>query len=230
MRTTVAISICMLMTLPAFSQTHVVKGKITAFNHYPVQNVEVSSKKAKSAVMTDSLGQFELVCEEKDVILVKTQVFVPFSKRVSSGDEYVTANLIFKDSKKNREMAADLGYIMPDQLSYALTHLANENNDFCNYADIYTLITVKFPEVQVKNGPGGTKGVYVRGQKSMTLESEAVYEVDGMKVSDISFLNPCEIGTIDIMKSGGTAVYGTQAVNGVVIIKTKGYWLQNQDR
>jgi hypothetical protein len=212
----------MLMILPAFSQTHVVRGKITTFNQYPVQHVEVSSKKAKSKVVTDSLGQFELVCHEKDVILVKTEVFAPLSIRVSSGDAYVTANLVFKDSKKNREVAADLGYIKPDQLSYALAHLANENNDFCNYPDIFSLISAKFPEVQVKNGPGGTKGVYVRGQKSMTLETEAVYEVDGMKVSDISFINPCQTGTIDILKSGGTAVYGTQAVNGVVIIKTKG--------
>ena len=52
------------MILPAFSQTRVVKGKITAFNQYPVQNLEVASKKGKSAVITDSLGQFELVCSE----------------------------------------------------------------------------------------------------------------------------------------------------------------------
>ncbi|MEA3480137.1 MAG: TonB-dependent receptor plug domain-containing protein, partial [Bacteroidota bacterium] len=103
-------------------------------------------------------------------------------------------------------------------------------NDFCNYPDIFTLISVKFPEVQVENGPGGARGVYVRGQKSINLETEAVYEVDGMKVADISFVNPCEIGTIDIMKSGGTAVYGTQAVNGVVVIKTKGHWGQRLDQ
>jgi len=57
--------------------------------------------------------------------------------------------------------------------------------------------------------------------KSINLETEAVYEVDGMIVKDISFVHPCEIGTIEIMKGGGTALYGTQAVNGVVIIKTK---------
>ena len=142
------------------------------------KNVAVSAKKAKSRVVTDSLGQFELVCNQKDVILFKTPVFAPLNRRVSSEDAYVTANLVFKDSKKNREIAADLGYLKPDQLSYALTHLANENNDFCNYPDIYSLITAKFTEVQIKNGPGGTKGVCVRGQKSMTLETEAVYEVD----------------------------------------------------
>jgi len=210
------------MILPAFSQTRVVKGKITAFNQYPVQNLEVASKKGKSAVITDSLGQFELVCSEKDVILIKTKVFEPLNKRISPDDNYVTANLVFKDSEKNRELATSLGYINPDQLSYAVVNLMDENNDFCNYTDIFSLIRVKFPEVQIKNGPTGAEGVYIRGQKSINLETEAVYEVDGMRLQDISFVNPCEIAKIEIMKGGGTAIYGTQAVNGVVIIKTKG--------
>lgn len=210
------------MALPVFSQTRVVNGKITAFNHYPVQNVEVASKKNKSAVVSDSLGRFQLVCNDKDMILIKTKVFNPLNRRVSPEDDSITANLVFKDSEKNREIATSMGYIKPDQLSYALAHLISENNDFCNYSDIYTLISVKFPEVQIKGGAvGAARGVYVRGQKSMTLESEAVYEVDGMKVADISFVNPCDIASIDILKSGGTAVYGTQAVNGVVVIKTK---------
>ena len=212
----------LLIILPALSQTHVVKGKITAFNQYPVKNIEVASKKGKSAVLTDSLGQFELVCNKKDVILVKTKEFEPLSKRVNSGDDYITANLVFKDSEKNRESAIGMGYLEPDQLSYALVHLSHENNDFCNYTDIFSLIRVRFPEVQIINGPSGAEGVYIRGQKSFSLATEAVYDVDGMRVSDISFINPCEIDKIEIMKGGGTAVYGTQAVNGVLIIKTKG--------
>jgi len=223
MRTLTVISLCLLMAIPAVSQTRIVTGKITAFNTYPVKNVEVTSKKARSTVMTDSLGHFELVCNEKDVIMVKTKVFEPYSKKVTPEDESVTANLIFQDNKKNRESAVGLGYMGSDQLSYALMNLRGENTDFCNYSNIYSLIRIKFPEAQIKRGSNGvSEGVYIRGNKSFELETEAVYEVDGMRVPDISFLNPCDIASIDIMKSGGTAIYGTQAVNGVVIIKTRG--------
>ena len=223
MRKLAVIAVCLLMVLPAFSQTRVVKGKITTFNHYPVQNVEVTSKKAKSAVMTDSLGQFELVCSEKDVIMIKTKVFDPLNKRVTPKDDYVSANLIFKDTKKNREIATGLGYIKSEQLSYALAHLSDENNNFCNFSDVFSLLRSNFPEVQ-----GTGEVVYIRGQKSISsaMPNEAVYEVDGMIVSNISFLNPCEIATIKILRSGGTAIYGTQAVNGVVIIETKGHRIQ----
>ena len=231
MRTPVIITVCLLMALPAFSQTRVVKGKITTFNQYPVQNVEVVSQKAKSAVLTDSLGQFELVCNEKDMIMIKTKGFDPLNKRVTPTDDYISANLIFKDSKKNREIVTGLGYIKPDQLSYALAHLSDENNDFCNYSDVFSLLRTNFPELQVTSGAGGaSQGVNIRGQKSISLKSEAVYEVDGMIVTDISFVIPCNIATIKILKSGGTAVYGTQAVNGVVVIETKGYRIQTRDQ
>ena len=223
MRTITAIFLCLLITLPAYSQTRVVKGKITTFNHYPVQNVEVTSKKAKSVVMTDSLGQFELVCSEKDNIMIKTKGFNPLNIRVTPKDDSISANLIFKDSKKNREIVTGAGNIKPDQLSYALAHLSAENNDFCNYSDIFSLLRVNFPELQEIGG--GSKGVYVRGQKSLSANvvNEAVYEVDGMIVSDISFVIPCDIESINILKSGGTTIYGAQAVNGVLIIKTKGH-------
>jgi len=225
MRALTAIAICLLINLPVFSQTHVVKGEITTFYHYPVQNVEVVSKKAESVAVTDSLGQFELVCNEKDVIMIKTKGFDSLNKRVTLEDDFVSANLIFKDSKKNREIVTGSGYIKPDQLSYALANLSHENNDFCNYSNIFALLRANFPEVQEIGGAGGTQGVYVRGQKSLSsnVVNEAVYEVDGMIVSDISFVVPCDIASINILKSGGTAIYGTQAINGVVVIKTKGY-------
>lgn len=230
MKATVLISLCLLMALPAFSQTHVVKGKITAFNHYPVQNVEVTSKKAKTAVMSDSLGHFELICNEKDVIQIDTKAFDSFNERVTAEDDFVSINLIYRDSKKNRETATSMGYLKPDQLTYALAHLSYENNNFCSYSDVFSLLRANFPEVEITGGAGGAGKVSIRGQKSMSLSSEAIYEVDKMIVTDISFVNPCDIATIDILKSGQTAVYGTQAINGVLKIQTKGYLIQKQNQ
>lgn len=224
MKNLLVILVFLFMILPAFSQTRVVRGKLTTYNTYPVQNVEVVSKKTKSAVLTDSLGQFELVCSEKDMITIKTKVFDQISERIGPEEDYISVNLIFQDSRKNREIATGMGYLKPDQLSYALAHLSDQNYNFCMYSNIFSLLTANFPEVQVMTGTVGSPGgVYLRGQKSFNLETQAVYEVDGMIVSDISFVIPCEVASINILKSGGTAVYGTQAVNGVVIIKTKGY-------
>jgi hypothetical protein len=132
MRPIAIVILCLLAAAPSFAQTRVVKGKLTTFNKYPVENVEVASKKAKATVMTDSLGQFEIVCNEKDVILIKAKVFHALSKKVNEDDDFITANLIFRDSPKNREIATGMGYISHEALTFALAHMADENNDFCN--------------------------------------------------------------------------------------------------
>jgi TonB-dependent SusC/RagA subfamily outer membrane receptor len=223
MRTIALIAVCVLFSIPTFAQTRVVKGKLTTFNEYPVQNVEVASKKAKSTVLTDSLGQFEIVCLEKDVIMIKAKVFQALNKKVNQDDDYVEANLIFRDTPKNREIATGLGYITHEQLTFALAHMADQNNDFCNYGDVFTLVRGKFPGVTVKINSMGTDGIFIRGDKSIYGDNEAVYVVDGVRVSDVSFVNPCEMATIDILKDGGAALYGSQAANGVVVIETKGH-------
>jgi len=214
---------CLLFSFSSIAQTRVVKGKITTFNKYPVQNVEVTSKKAKSTVMTDSLGQFEIVANEKDVIQIKAKVFQALNKKVAEDDDYVSANLIFKNTAQNREIATGLGYITHEQLTFALAHMADQNNDFCNYSDVFSLVKGKFPGVTVKSNSFGSEGIFVRGDKSIYGDNEAIYVVDGVRVGDISFVNPCEMATIDILKDGGAALYGSQAANGVVVIETKGH-------
>jgi TonB-dependent SusC/RagA subfamily outer membrane receptor len=223
MRTIALIAICLIFSLPSFTQTRVVKGKLTTFNKYPVQNVEIVSKKAKSTVTTDSLGEFQIVCLEKDVIMIKAKVFQALNKKVDRDDDYVEANLIFRDTPKNREIATGMGYIDHEQLTFALAHLADENNDFCNYHDVFSLVKGKFPGVTVKTNSMGTDGIFIRGDKSIYGDNEAIYVVDGVRVGDVSFVNPCEMSTIDILKDGGAALYGSQAANGVVVIETKGH-------
>ena len=228
MRSLALIAFCMLTVISSFAQTRVVKGKLTTFNKYPVKNVSVESKKAGSTVMTDTLGQFELVCNEKDVILIKNDVFEAMNKKVSPDDQYITANLIFRDSKKNREIATGMGYISEDNLTFALAHMSYLNNDFCNYTDVYTLVAGKFSSVQIKPSEMGGKGIFIRGQKSLYGDNEAIYVVDGARVADISYVTPCDMASIDILKDGGAALYGSQAANGVVVIETKGYKQQQE--
>ncbi len=209
--------------MQVFTQTRAVRGALTAFNRYPVANVEITSKKAKTSVKTNETGEFQLVCNEKDVLIIKSEVFTPMNQKVGKKDEYVKLNLIFRDTPSNREFATGMGYIKEDQLTYALANLGSENNDFCNYTDVISLIRGKFSGVEVKNSDSGGVGVFIRGQKTIQGSAEAIYVLDGIQVGDISFLNPCEIRSINILKDGAAAMYGSRGANGVVEIETKGY-------
>lgn len=213
----------LLLSLQLNSQTRVIRGELTAFNKFPVANVEVTAKKAKTSVTTNDAGEFQIVCKEKDVIIIKSEVFTSMNKRIGSKDEYLNLNLIFRDTPSNREVATGMGYLKEDQLTYALANLESENNDFCNYTDVMSLIRGKFSGVEVSNnGPGGV-GVFIRGSKTLEGSNEAIYVVDGMEVVDISFVVPCDMTSINILKDGAAAMYGSRAANGVVVIETKGY-------
>ena len=53
------------------------------------------------------------------------------------------------------------------------------------------------------------------------MSNEALYVVDGGATTNIEYIHPCEIRSIDVLKDGSAAIYGTRGSNGVVVITTK---------
>ena len=125
-------------------------------------------------------------------------------------------NLVFLNTRRNREMAVGYGYINEEDLTYAVSKLEQENNDFCHYSDIYELIRGRFAGVEVENGQ-----VIIRGSRSFYGSNEALYVVDGMIVNSINWISPCEVNSIDVIKDSGASAYGSRGANGVVIIDLK---------
>lgn len=205
-----------LLATSAWAQTRVVHGVITAYNTYPVQNIEVTSKKGKSATVSDSLGQFSIVCMENDVVKIKPKTFRSVSRRIGPGTDSLLINLVFMDTKKNRDIAIGYGYIKESDLLYAVANLQQENNEYCHYNNIHDLIIGRFAGVEVEDGQ-----VIIRGRNSINSSNEALYVLDGVIVSTIDWISPCDIGSISILKDASAAAYGSRGSNGVVIIETK---------
>ena len=202
------------------AQNRVVYGRLTAYNQYPLMNVRVAAKKSKASVTSDSTGQFSIVCLEKDVIKIKPKAFRSALRKVGPETDTLLINLVFIDSRTNRELATGYGYIREQDLNYAVSHLEQENNEFCNYDNIYELIRGRFPGVTVDRSQN-SGSVYVRGVTSVNLSSEALYVVDGGVTNNIDWIHPCDIRSIDILKDGMTAIYGARGANGVVVIETR---------
>ena len=218
MKQIITLSTLILMSLSTVAQTRAVYGKLTAFNTFPVQNVEVKSKKAKSTTTTDARGVFAIVCNEKDVIQIKPQTFQSVSKSVKGESDTLRINLVFLDSKKNREIAVGYGYLSEENLNYAVDHLEDENNNFCSYTTIFDLIRGQFSGVTVSDN-----AVYIRGGNTSFTSggSEALFVVNGQPSSSVDWISPCEIATIDILKGSDAAIYGSRGGNGVILITTR---------
>ena len=202
------------------AQTKVVYGKLTAFNKYPLQNIEVRAKKSKASVKTDSLGLFTIVTMDEDRIVIKTKAFQTVVRKVHNDTDTLNINLVFIDTKTNRELATGYGYINSQDLNYAMSNLEQENNEFCNYTNIYDLLVGRFPGVMVqRTATGGS--VIIRGGSSINMSNEALYVVDGGVTNNIDYIHPCDIRSINVLKDASTSIYGTRGSNGVVVIETK---------
>lgn len=112
-----------------------------------------------------------------------------------------------------------------------------KTNPIANMAD---LLVAKAPGVQVLPGniTGGGARVRIRGNSSLSLSNNPIYVVDGVRVvsdvnsssigiggtnpSRVNDLNPEDIESIDVVRGpSASTLYGTDAANGVIVIKTK---------
>ncbi len=210
----------LLITISSFSQTRVVHGVLTAFNKYPVANVNVVAKKSKATTVSDSLGNFSIVCNDKDQIRIKAETFKSVSRNIDKRSDTIRINLVFMDSKKNRDLAVGYAYMKEEDLTYAVDYLRQENNEYCNFPNIYELLKGRFPGVSV-DGTSGIYRVYIRGTQSVSGSNEVLFVLDGTTGANVSGLNPCNIRSIEVIKDGMAAMYGTRGSNGVIIIETK---------
>jgi TonB-dependent SusC/RagA subfamily outer membrane receptor len=215
-KSTFILALLVFSATQLWSQNRVVYGKLITFNRFPISNVKVVAKKSEASALSDSMGMFSIVCQKKDVLKIKPEAFQPVNRRVGPGTDSLVINLVFVDSESNRKVATGYGYIDEKDLTYAVSNLDHENNDFCNYPDIYTLMKGKLAGVTVSGG-----AVFIRGVNSLAASSEALLVVDEMIVDDISWINPCHVRSIDVLKDSSASMYGSRGGNGVVVIKTK---------
>jgi TonB-dependent SusC/RagA subfamily outer membrane receptor len=202
----------------AHAQDRVIYGVVTTFDSIPLAGANIKAKSTKLVVSTDSLGRFFISCDSQDVITVYAQGFYPQKAKLSPENKYAAINLKMKPGVKNKEYSYGYFSVSDREKINAIDRLSNDNNDFSTYANIYDLIIGRFAGVQVVNGQ-----IIIRGNKSVTASDEALIILDGMQIdgSSLSNISPSMVKSIDVIKDGSTAIYGSRGGNGVVIIKTK---------
>jgi TonB-dependent SusC/RagA subfamily outer membrane receptor len=205
------------------AQQRVVTGIVTAFNNLPIANVEVVSDGTGARILTDSLGQFSIVCETKDIIRVKSKTFQEARKRVKAKTESVHFKLEMEPTPENLQLAVGYGYISQSKLTHAASQINRSQFDFCTYNNIYDLIKGRCPGVTVTSnagGPGAEQNIQIRGQSSINLSTTPLFVIDGMVTSSISNIAPCDVKSINFLKDSSASIYGSRGANGVIIIET----------
>ncbi len=207
-----------LINLNLAAQDKVISGRVFTFDSIPLINANIMAKSTKQVVQTDTLGNFYISCNDDDVLKVTANGFTSEKVKLDPKIKLVIINLKLKPGEKSREIAIGYGHVKDADKLNAVANLNSGDMDFSQYSNMYELIRGRFAGVQVINGE-----IIIRGQNSINSSSAALIVVDGVP-SDDSILNslpPVQVKSINIIKDGSSAIYGSRGANGVVLIETK---------
>lgn len=203
---------------PLNAQERTVKGLVTTFDSIALINAKVTAKNSKQVVFTDTLGNFQIVCLAEEKIKVSAEGFITQNVKIDKKVKLVLVNLKLRTDPKSREIAIGYGHVKDKDKLNAVSSLENKDLDFSAYLNMFDLIRGRFAGVDIINGE-----VIIRGTRSLNSSNAALIVVDGMAVdqSILGTLPPNMVKSIDVLKDGGAAIYGSRGANGVVIIQTR---------
>lgn len=202
----------------ASAQDKIIHGVVTTFDSIPLIGAEVKVKSTGQTVLTDSLGRFAVPVNPDEKLKVNAQGFFRQNVKLEDKIKYAAINLKMKPGDKNREYAIGYGHVSDREKLNALATLDNRDVDFSQYSNIYELIKGRFAGVQVVNGE-----IIIRGVNSINSSSAALIIVDGVPLDGnaLNAIPPVQVKSINVIKDGSSAIYGSRGANGVVLIETK---------
>lgn len=168
--------------------------------------------------MTDSVGQFTVKCNQSDKLKVRASGFYSQSVKIESKITYAAINLKLMSGEKNKEFA--LGVIRTtdhDKLN-ALASLNSNDIDYSQYRTVFEAISGRIPGVSIVGGD-----IIIRGNSSISGPTPALIVIDGVAStsSALNVMNPVIIKSINVIKDGSSAIYGSRGANGVLVVETK---------
>jgi len=199
-----------------------VSGQVVDEQNVPLVGASVFEKDSQNGVVTDIDGRYSI-----NVMKGKTLVF----SCIGFTTEEVNAvggifNLTLKEDQRLLEEAVAIGYGVQKKSSVtgAISQVKSEdmrNRTISNAQQALQGKTAGVQVIQTSGAPGSSPTVRVRGYSS-NVSSDPLYVVDGVRLSDISGIDPNDIASIEVLKDAASAaIYGAEAGNGVVLVTTK---------
>lgn len=211
----------------------------------PIPGATVLVKGTTVGAITDIDGKFTLnVPKDRDVLLVSFVGMV--SQEIKLGSDNVV-NVTLAPSVQELEGVVVTALGIPREkksLGYATQEVKGDQLSVSKNDNFINSLSGRVAGVQIKTNTnlGGSTNVLLRGNKSLTGDNQALFVIDGVPVgNDItntnsqkqagtgydygnaaSDINPDDIESVNVLKgAAATALYGSRAANGVIMITTK---------
>ncbi|MCK0199813.1 SusC/RagA family TonB-linked outer membrane protein [Ornithobacterium rhinotracheale] len=227
----------------AYGQQKPITGRVLDSNGFPIQDAYVYVEGSDKGVYTDENGNYTIEAKDGDVLGVE---FIGFdTKNIKVGDvaNYDVKLHEGKGTIGLKELVATaLGIEREEKaLGYAVSSLKSEDLNVAKDANLINNLAGKASGVNVyqQSGTvGGSSKIILRGATSISGDNQPLIVVDGMPTNNsyvdngiagavdygnpVGDINPNDIKEMSILKgAAATALYGSRAKNGAIIITTK---------
>ncbi len=224
----------LICVLTVFAQTREVTGTVTEdVSNLPVSGATVEVKGTNYATVTDSVGNYRLMVPEGSGTLVFS--FVGYtSLELPVTGTVVNAVLVHTTGSMESVVVIGYGTARKKDLTGAVATVSAKDFQKGNITTPDQLIAGKVSGVAItSNGgrPGQGSTIRIRGGSSLNASNDPLIVIDGVPVDNgtisgaanpLSFINPNDIESFTVLKdASASAIYGSRANNGVIIITTK---------
>lgn len=199
-----------------------VTGKVVDNQNDPMIGVSIVEKGTTNGVITDLEGNYVLSAAEGATIIYSYIGYITQEKKAVAG----VMNITLVEDAKTLDEVVVVGYGVQKKSSVtgAISQVKAEdmqNRTISNAPAALQGKTAGVQVIQTSAAPGSSPTVRVRGYSS-NVSSNPLYVVDGIRLSDISGIDPNDIASMEVLKDAASAaIYGAEAGNGVVLISTK---------
>ncbi|PZX20739.1 iron complex outermembrane receptor protein [Breznakibacter xylanolyticus] len=224
----------LVVVLTAQAQVKTVTGRVSdAANGDPMPGVTVVVKGTTNGTITTPDGTYSMQVADSDVLLFS---FIGFKNQEVNVAGQSVINIQLKSDNIGMEEVVVIGYGVSKKKDLTGSVQTISAKDF-NQGAITSpqqLMNGKVAGVQITDGggaPGSKSTIRVRGGSSLKASNDPLIIVDGVPMDNsdvsgmsnpLSVVNPNDIETFTVLKdASATAIYGSRASNGVILITTK---------
>ena len=225
----------LILNFNVYAQTTMVEGLVVDGNKEPVIGASVMVKGMQIGTATDFDGRFSVKVPESNSILVISYVGCE-TREIAANSPELQSGVVLRESAQNLDEVVVIGYgsVKKSDATGSLVAIKPDDFNKGNRVTAQDALVGKVAGVNVVTGsgaPGSGATIRVRSGASLSASNDPLIVIDGVPVDNstiegssniIGSLNPDDIETFTVLKdASATAIYGSRASNGVIVITTK---------
>lgn len=206
--------------------TEIITGKVTDIQGNPLAGATVGMKGTSKTTVTDAAGMFSLEVDQLKGSLVVTYVGMARREIPLNGKKQFLISLNPATEELSDVVVIGYGVQKKSSLTGAVATYKNQNMDETPVARVDQALQGKIAGLNIQNissEAGAAPKINIRGISSLNAGASPLIVIDGLPVPDgLSFLNPADIESIEVLKDAASAaIYGSRGASGVIIVTTK---------